>query len=346
MPPLFHITRIWRQVRVFCLLLVAGCATARNDGPFARFEFAQPAMGTIFRITLHAPDEKRAEAAAKAAFARVIELELAMTDYDPESELLRLCRPPHGQPVQVSRDLFTALQHARVLAELTEGAIDPTVGPYVQLWRRARRQRELPAPEKLAEAAAAVGWRKFQLDTKKQTVTLLAPNMRLDLGGVAKGYAADAALAVLRSHDIRRALVAASGDLAIGDPPPGKTGWAIGLTSFVSDKPDRQAVLRNCGVSTSGDTEQFLLLDGTRYSHIVNPLTGRALTNRISANIIAPTATASDILATAVCVLGAEKSLEMVKTLDGVHFRAVTLRDGKPAEVASAGFPSPAKSEK
>ncbi len=303
-------------------------------------------MGTIFRIVLHTTDEKRAETAAKAAFTCVIELERAMTDYDPESELLRLCRQPHGQPVHVSRDLFAALQHARVLAELTEGAIDPTVGPYVQLWRRARRQRELPSPEKLAEVAPAVGWQKFQLDPKKQTVTLLAPNMRLDLGGVAKGYAADAALAVLRGHRISRALVAASGDLAIGDPPPDKAGWAIGFSSFISDKPDQHAVLRNCGVSTSGDTEQFLLLDGVRYSHIVDPRTGRALTNRISANVIAPTATQSDILATAVCVLGTEKSLEMLKKLSDVHFRAVTLRDGKAVEVTSAGFPPPAKLEK
>lgn len=341
--PLFNITRIWRQVRVFSFLLLAGCATMRDDASLARFEFAQPAMGTMFRIVLHASDEKSAEAAAKAAFARVIELERAMTDYDPESELLRLCRQPHGHPVSVSLDLFAALQHARELAELTEGAIDPTVGPYVQIWRRARRQRELPAPEKLAEAAPAVGWRKFELDRKKQTVRLLVPNMRLDLGGVAKGYAADAAIAVLRNHGIQCALIAASGDIAISDPPPGKSGWSIGLMSFTSDKPDRQVTLRNCGVSTSGDTEQFLLLDGVRYSHIVDPRTGRALTNRVSANVIAPTATASDILATAVCVLGPEKSLQALKKLDGVHFRAVALRDEKRIETVSEGFPSAAK---
>ncbi len=324
---------------MFCFLLLAGCETTRDDAHLKRFEFAQPAMGTMFRIVLHASDEKSAEAAAKAAFARVIELERAMTDYDPESELLRLCREPHGQPVRVSHDLFVALQRARDLAELTDGAIDPTIGPYVQLWRRARRQRELPAPEKLAEAKAAVGWQKVQLDSKQQTVTLLAPNMRLDFGGVAKGYAADAALDVLRRYGIFSALVAGSGDLAIGNPPPGKTGWAIGLISFSNDKPDRDAVLRDCGVSTSGDTEQFLLLDGVRYSHILDPRTGNALTNRVSANVIAPTATASDILATAVCVLGPERSLELLRKLNGVHFRTVLLRDGKPVETVSPGFP-------
>lgn len=340
MPGLLHITRIWQQVRVFCFLLLAGCAATREPAALARFEFEQPAMGTIFRITLYAPDEKRAEAAARAAFARVIELERMMTDYDPESELLQICRKPHGNPVRVSDDLFAALQRARFLAEQTDGAIDPTVGPYVQLWRRARRQRELPSPEKLAEVAPAVGWQKFQIDPKKKTVMLHAPNMRLDLGGVAKGYAADAALAALRQRGISRALVAGSGDLAIGEPPPGKPGWAIGLNNFTSPQPDRHALLRNCGVSTSGDTEQFLLLDGIRYSHIVDPRSGRALTNRISANVIAPTATESDILATAVCVLGPQKSLKTFEKFAGTHFRAITLQDGSPVETRSKGFPS------
>ena len=303
-------------------------------------------MGTMFRIVLYASDQKRGEAAAKAAFARVIELERAMTDYNPESELLRLCRQPHGQPIHVSHDLFAALRYARELAELTSGAVDPTVGPYVQLWRRGRRQRELPAPEKIAEAAPAVGWKKFQLDPTQQTVTLFAPNMRLDLGGVGKGYAADAALTLLRNRGITAALVAASGDLAIGDPPPGKTGWDIGLMSFTSDKPGQQVTLRNCAVSTSGDTEQFLLFDGVRYSHIVDPRTGRALTNRVSANVVAPTATQSDLLATAVCVLGAEKSLEIFRKLDGVHFRAVMLRGEKPSEIVSPEFPPAKKTEK
>ena len=300
-------------------------------------------MGTQFRIVLFAPDINAAKRAAAAAFSRVAGLDRMMTDYDPQSELLQLSRATLGQPVPLSRDLFTALHRAHELAQFCNGAVDPTVGPYVQIWRRARRQRELPAPEKIIEVAPAVGWTKLTLNTEKQTATLHVQNMRLDLGGIAKGYAADAALAVLRQHGIRRALVAASGDLAVGDPPPGKTGWSIGMMSFTSDKPDRTAVLRNCGVSTSGDTQQFLVIDGVRYSHIIDPRTGQALTQRISVTIIAPDATTSDVLATAVCVLGAEKGIQVLRKFNGVHTRAVELRDGKPLETLSTGFPKNSK---
>ena len=300
-------------------------------------------MGTQFRIVLFAPDVKTAKSGATAAFARVAELDRMMTDYDPRSELLRLSSAKPGQSVPLSRDLFEVLQRTLSLAELCDGAIDPTVGPYVQLWRRARRQRELPAPEKIIEAAPSIGWKKLRLDSSNRTATLLAPNMRLDLGGVAKGFAAEAALAVLRKHGIRSALVAASGDLAIGDPPPGKPGWTIGLMSLASDKPDRTVVLRNCGVSTSGDTQQFLELGGVRYSHIIDPRTGQSLTNRISATVIAPNATTSDVLATAVCVLGAEKGIQVAKKLGGVHVRAVSLRDGKAVETLSPDFPNNSK---
>ena len=337
MVPTVSIARIWRQMWAICFLI--GCTSIPESHDLREFQFEQPAMGTQFRIVLFAQDINAAKRGAAAAFSRVAGLDRMMTDYDPQSELLQLSRATIGQPVPLSRDLFTALHRAHELAQFCNGAIDPTVGPYVQIWRRARRQRELPAPEKIIEVAPAVGWTKLILNTEKQTATLHVQNMRLDLGGIAKGYAADAALRVLREHGIGRALVAASGDLAIGDPPPGKPGWSIGMMSFASDKPDRTAVLRNCGVSTSGDTQQFLELNGVRYSHIVDPRTGQALTNRISVSIIAPDATTSDVLATAVCVLGAEKGLLAVRNLSGVQVRAVSLRDGKPVETTSEGFP-------
>lgn len=272
-------------------------------------------MGTLWHITLYAPDIVTASNVFRAAFARVTALDRIMTDYDPESELELLRKNPPGVPVKVSDDLFDVFHRAQAIARQSDGAFDITVGPVVQLWRRARRQRALPAEDRLAAARQCVGWEKLRLDPRNKTVTLLADNMRLDVGGIAKGYGADAALSVLRKMGLPRALVAASGDLAIGDPPPGRKGWRVGIGAATSatNELGEQMTLQNAGVSTSGDIEQSVELNGVTYSHIVDPRTGVGLTNRLQATIIADCATRSDALATTVCVLGVEQGLKLIE---------------------------------
>lgn len=297
------------------VLLLGGCQAPTAKPLAQRFEFQQPHMGTLFTITLYATNEVFAQGGADAAFAKVAALNQMMTDYDPESELMRLCRQPVGQPVPVSAELFEILAESQRVAELSAGAFDPTIGPAVRLWRRARRTEALPAPKQLAHAQESVGWRKLSLNALKQTVTLLATNMQLDLGGIAKGYAADAALKVLRAQGIRSALVAASGDIAVGDAPPGQTGWRVSIgTPFQREGKARTLTLQNAAVSTSGDSEQFVVIDGKQYSHIVDPRTGMGLTNRCQVSIIAPRATLTDALATAVSILGAEQGGDLIKS--------------------------------
>ena len=316
------------------LVLCAGCQTAPPAAHRQRCEFQSPHMGTLFTITLYAPNTNAAAQTARAAFKRIAALERTMTDYDPDSELMRLCRSPVGQPVQVSPDLFDVLAQAQRLARLSNGAFDVTVGPYVRLWRRTRRTGVRPPSEALQKAAQSVGWEKLRLDPATSTVTLLATNMQLDLGGIAKGYAGDQALRTLRAAGIGAALVAASGDLAIGDAPPGTRGWrvGIGLPDRADNKLARQLLLANAAVSTSGDTEQFVELDGVRYSHILDPRTGVGLTNRVQASVIARHATATDALATTVCVLGPELGLKLVDRL-GDTSALVLLNQGDELQV-------------
>ncbi|MCW5551476.1 MAG: FAD:protein FMN transferase [Verrucomicrobiae bacterium] len=316
----------------------AGVNTELNLTPthagLHRFEFQQPHMGTLFAITLYAPEANRAREAAEAAFARIAALEQMMTDYDPESELMQLCQQPVGQPVRVSDELFALLQKGQRLAALTDGAFDVTIGPVVRHWRRARRTDTLPSPEALARAQAPVGWRKLKLNARHQTVTLTVPNMQLDLGGIAKGYAADQALAVLRSHGLKRGLVAASGDIAVGDPPPGQRGWRVGVGALDrgEDALARNLLLRNAAVSTSGDTEQFVEIGGKRYSHIVDPRTGLGLTERLQVSIVAKHATDTDSFATAVSVLGVERGLKLVESRRGMA-AFILRKSGEQTEV-------------
>ncbi len=168
----------------------------------------------------------------------------------------------------------------------------------------------MPGAAEIAELRKSVGYEHLRFDARTQSVTLLVPNMKLDLGGIAKGYAADQALAVMRRRGITRALVAASGDIAIGDAPPGKPGWKVGIQSMdgAPDELARTVLLRNAGVSTSGDTEQNVEIKGVRYSHIIDPKTGLGMTNHIQTTIIGPNATITDGLDTPTAILGVQRA--------------------------------------
>jgi thiamine biosynthesis lipoprotein len=290
--------------RALVILLVCACAAAAAE----RFEAVEPHMGTLVRIQLYAADEAQAAAAFRAAFARIEELDGALSDYRPESELNRLCRAPAGTAVGIGADLFMVLEASQKLAEETGGAFDVTLGPLTHLWREARRRGRAPEAAAVREAASRSGYRKLHLDAERRTATLDEPGMQLDVGGIAKGYAADEALAVLARLGICRALVAMSGDLAIGDAPPGKRGWTIS-----AGEPARVLELSNAAVSTSGDTEQHLDAGGVRYSHIIDPATGMGLTHAPVVTIVARRGIDADALATAVSVLGEERGAEVAK---------------------------------
>jgi thiamine biosynthesis lipoprotein len=278
------------MVHAVSLILSYAVLSANASGEQQRYQFEQIHMGMPVRITLYAADKATANKAAAAAYQRVAELNQVLSDYDPKSELSRLSDTAgSGQWMAVSDDLWRVLAASQTLAQRSDGTFDVTVGPLVKLWRRARRNKQLPSPERLAAARAAVGYRYLQLDAKGQRAKLAQPNMQLDLGGIAAGYAVDQALAVLKRHGIESAMVDASGDIGVSAAPPGKQGWEIGIASL--NKPDgppsRTVLLVNRAITTSGDAFQFVEIDGTRYSHIVDPRTGLGVTRRSSATVVA-----------------------------------------------------------
>ena len=261
----------------------------------------RPLMGTLASITLYAQDEENGRAAIDAAFERAREINSICSDYDPESELMRLCRAPINQPIPVSQTLATVLTHARSTAEITEGAFDPTLGALTKLWRKSRRQKKLPDPVLLESGRRAAGWEKFEVELENGFVIIKHEDLLFDLGGIAKGYAADEMLQVIKQHGIRSALVAVAGDIRLGAPPPHKTGWTVGIKTLGAHL-EQIIQVANCAVSTSGDINQHVEIDGQRYSHIIDPKTGLGLTQRIAATVVAPNAVQSDPLATFCCV--------------------------------------------
>lgn len=302
-------------------------ATSCPGADLERFEFRETHMGTEFKIVVYTDEEASARSASRAALDRVAALDGILSDYKLDSELMQLCSHAGGPPVQVSEDLFQVLDEARQVWERSEGAFDPTIKPVVKLWRRARRRAELPDPQSLAEARALVGAENMILEPTNRTVQLLLRGMELDLGGIAKGHAADEALAVLREHGITSALVAAAGDIVVGDPPPGESGWRVGIAPIDAPEaePERVLVLQHAAVSTSGDSAQFVVIDGVRYSHIVDPRTGLGLVGRSSVSVVAPRGAIADSAATSISLLGPARGLEFAESLPDVEALIVQL---------------------
>jgi len=304
------------------LILLCGIGPAGAEE--TRHEFVQTHMGSPFRIVLYTADPAAASTASDAAFARIKTLDAALSDYDPESELMRFCRQAGGPPVPISPDLMAALSASKEMARRSGGAFDPTVAPVVRLWRRARRDRKLPAPDKLAEALVLVGFDRLELDPAKGTARLARPGMKLDLGGVAKGLASAEAVAELARRGVPRSLVAGSGDICVGDPPPGREGWTIAVDPLGNGGPTALSLLlRNVSVSSSGDAEQFVEIDGKRYSHIVDPRTGLGVVDRAGVTVVGVGGALVDAADTAAFVLGPERGLALIEKLG---LRAIIVR--------------------
>jgi thiamine biosynthesis lipoprotein len=306
-------------------------------------------MGVEFQVVLYADDGAHAEEVLTKAMARVAALDKALSDYDPESELSKLCETSNVAPgvpqerfpsVKVSDDLWIVLSVAQRISQESDGAFDVTIGPLSRLWRRARRWKELPEPDALTEARNRVGFQFLKLDPATRTVQLLKPNMRLDLGGIAKGYAADEAREAIKACGIRQALVRASGDISAGDPPPGQPGWQVGIAPLNADDPPQRFVeLANCAISTSGDARQHLVVAGKRYSHIIDPRTGVGISGRSSVTVIAPQGIIADGLDTAASVQGPQKALAIAQKFAGAELLMVYEDEsGQQTTIESPGF--------
>lgn len=325
------------RCRILFGLLLGGTAFSPVDEAFSslpkRFEFSEPRMGVPFRIILYTASEETAKRAAAAAFARIAELDQTLSNYATDSELSRLGHQS-GQSswIPLSDDLYRVLACAQQLAAETDGAFDLTVGPLSALWRNARRTRNYPAADQLSRFLQRVGWRRLQLDSSRQQARLTTPNMRLDPGGIAKGDALDQALIILQQHGVPSALVAGDGDIAVSEPPPQQKGWRIRLAALAKteEPPPAYLFLKHQAIASSGDLYQYVVLNGKRYSHIVDPRTGLGLTERRLVFVIAPSGIIADSLATALSVLHLSKVESLLKLYPGSHARILSLDNGRP----------------
>ena len=298
-------------------------------------------MGTDVTVSVVVGSRAEADRALSLAFAPIRMVDERMSSYRSDSELMQMNRTAQEAPVRVDEHLMRVLEVSREVSEATGGAFDVTCGPLIDLWRDAGRRGRPPTEAERAEALARVGYRKLVLDPVRRTVRFAVPGMKVVLGAVAKGYAVDLAVAALREAGYRDALVEAGGDLFASGSAPGGRRWRVGVQD--PTRPDEPAFLTTLQVSdravvTSGNYRRFTVIAGRRYSHIVDPRTGKPVDALPSVTVVAPEATHADALATAVSVLGLEKGMALIESMPEVECLLVTVEGGKPRLHRSSGF--------
>jgi len=302
----------WKGV----LVRAAGTLGRRVRVPAGWLSREEPIMGTSVRVELWIEDRANGEAAIAAVMERMHQIDEAMSPYKPDSELTRVNRGAADAPIAVSREMYDIVARSIEYSRMSDGAFDITYASAGHLYDYRLGIR--PTEDHLARARAAIGWRNLVLDPDARTIRFARPGMRIDLGGFAKGYAVDEGAAIVRSRGICNAIVTAGGDSRIVGDRRGRP-WAIGIRDprragqMVAVLP-----LQDVALSTSGDYERYFEDDGVRYHHVIDPATGRSPLGVRSVTVIAPDGLTSEALAKSVFVMGVDRGMRLVESLEGV----------------------------
>lgn len=284
-------------------------------------------MGTFSRAVVIADSERAARRCVEAAFEVQDRINKLMSYQRDDSELSKVNREAAGKPVRVDPLTFEVLQKSVQFSKLSDGAFDVTVGPLMDLWKAAGEANEPPTEETLAGARAKVGYEKLILDEKNMTVRFAVEGMKVDLGGIGKGYAVDKSVEAMKKRGAIGGMVDLGGNIrCFGRPPRGQEHWRVGLQdpNIAPDEMDQSKILlvlalTEQSVATSGDYRRFVEIRGAKQSHIIDTGTGKGANKLVSDTIIAPDATTADALSTAVNVLGPEKGLALIERLPNVE---------------------------
>lgn len=276
----------------------------------------QAIMGTVVRAQVWGENMAEARAALAAVMEEMRRIDRLMSPFKEDSELSRLNREAHAHPVKISPELFKLIQRALEFSVLSDGAFDITFASVGYLYDY--RQGIHPSDAQIAAALPGINYRHLILDAQKQTIRYARAGTRIDLGGIAKGYAVDQCIALLQARGFREALVSAGGDSRVIGDHHGRP-WMIGIRDPRQEGAAVVAIpLRDTAVSTSGDYERFFERDGIRHHHILDPKTGKSARATRSVTVIGPDATTTDGLSTTLFVLGPQKALQLLEKLPGI----------------------------
>jgi FAD:protein FMN transferase len=317
---------------ILFLLLTLALGTARADWHHREAAI----MGTRIAVELWSDDDAAGERAVEAVLAEMRRVDALMSHYKPESQLSQINQRADREAVKVDPELAQLILRAGQLSELTGGAFDITYASVGYLYDYRAHTR--PTDAEIAAGLGAIDWRHVIVDPEASTVRFSRKGVRIDLGGIAKGYAVDRAIGIVQSMGIAHASVTAGGDSRIIGDRFGRP-WIVGIRH--PDDPDRviaRIPMVDASISTSGDYERYFDEGGERYHHIIDPGTGRSAGELRSVTIIGPDATTTDGLSTSVFVLGPQRGLELVEKLGDVD-AVLVRRDGKVLYSSGLGEP-------
>jgi thiamine biosynthesis lipoprotein len=311
-----------------CLLLsVTGCRADKTTGGYEKVEKSEFLMGTVVTIKVYDRDINKADSAAEKALDRIREIEGLMSATQKNSEVDLINQNAGKKPVKVSADTQRVVEKGLYYGRLSGGLFDITVGPLVKLWGIGTENPQVPREQELKNALELTDYRDVEVNGEKGEVYLKRRGMGLDLGGIAKGYAADEAKKVLAGEGIKHAIINLGGNvLAIGARYDG-TSWNIGIKDPEEPAKGLLGIVRitDATIVTSGDYERYFEKDGKRYHHILNPFTGYPGNGEVrGVTIFTSSSFDADALSTTVFLLGVEKGMDLVENLEGVEAIVVT----------------------
>jgi thiamine biosynthesis lipoprotein len=323
-----------RNIHNHLLLLIVLVCCSRFQPLYADWISADEAiMGTRISVRLWHQERRRGEAAAQAVMDEFRRLDKKLSPYIESSELALVNRMAASEPVEISQEFYRLLETSLEYSELTEGAFDIT---FASIGHRYDYRKGIkPNKSMIEHSLPLIDYRNIRLDAARNAVFFEKPGVRIDLGGIAKGYAVDRGIELLQRKGIAHAMISAGGDSRLLGDHRGRP-WHIGIQA-PRDKERMAAMLplADSAISTSGDYERFFERDGVRYHHIISPKTGRSADTLQSVTILGPNATRTDALSTSVFVLGAEQGMALINRLEDVD-AVIIDKDGEM--ITSDGF--------
>lgn len=304
-------------------IFITGCA----NQPL--YKETRIVMDTFGEISCYGPSKADAVKAMDAAFKEMERIEHVFSKFNKDSEISRINSQAGAEDVITNPEVLKLIQDSIYYSNISEGSFDITVGPLMQIWGFVHKNNSIPDRQTIEGTLRHVGYKKISIDPEKLSIRFLDKETRIDLGAIAKGYAVDRAKDVLISHGIKNALVNLGGNIFALGQAPGRISWNIG----VEDPRNKARLLwrlrlKDRAVSTSGNYERFFILNGKRYSHIINPITGQPCQGIISVTVVTDSAESCDALSTAIFVMGEEKGLKLARSIKDIQV-LILKEDGK-----------------
>jgi FAD:protein FMN transferase len=301
--------KLFLSLLLFLCLLLGSCSSNK----LSTYQKSKPLMDTFVTITVLADSQETAEKAIESSFDVIEKYGNLINFFSDKSELSAINRSAGMHEVRVSPETLDTIEKAVFVSEKSGGAFDPTIGPEIRLWDFIKKVK--PSDLEIKKNLPLVNYKNIAIDKGKSTVFLKRKDMLLDLGGIAKGYAADLAVQALKNQGIRAGLVAIAGDIKAFGLKPDNKPWVVGIKNPRQKSSEDEIIakvsLSDKAISTSGDYERYFIMDGQRFHHLLVPATGQPANSCQGVSVIADKGVMTDGFDNALFILGPEKGLEL-----------------------------------